>query len=603
MKKAPPARRPTPRAATAVRPAPAWVRPTYIGLAAALLALVVYANALRNELVWDDPIVLTRQLQAFQSIGDVFFPPAGIPQFSPDYYRPLTTSSYLIDRALGGSGPLMFHLSVVLYHVLCTYLVFQLGLVLWRGTEMALIASGVGALLFAVHPIHSESVAWGAGRSDVLACLFGLAGTHAFLHERWAMQTRSAVAALLLFAGLLAKETVAPLLLLVPATPLVLGSVGNRRRPAAAAGAAATWIPFAAALLLYFGLRATALGAVFGRTPAPVRGSLATLVGALGLYGSKLVLPVWQSAYISEVPTSIGALAAIVIAVIGTAAIALIAWRAGERTVVWLMLWTGLMLAPSLGIVLKIPSAPVAERYLYVPSVGFCLLVGWGAARLWATRTAPWQRTAIGTAVAVAIVAAAAATVQRNAVWRNNLSLWSDTAAKNTIDGLPVRSLATAYFKLGDTGRAAALFQTALQRRNDAAGLRVIHNNLGTLAMHEKRLDDAERWYRAALATDPQSPEALFNLGLVELTRANERRGTGDVASAQVYAQQARQHLESALRGDPRDADTHIALGQTLDLLGERAAARAQFERALQLGLPAETAASVRRLLTSRAVD
>ena len=146
-----------------------------------VLAAAVYLNALGNGLVWDDPIILTRQLLAFQSLHDLIFLPRNIPQFSPDYYRPLTILTYLVDRAVGGPNPFMFHFSVAVFHVVATYLVFRLGLILFRAPGTATATAAFGAALFAVHPIHSESVAWGAGRSDVLACAFALAGTCVYL--------------------------------------------------------------------------------------------------------------------------------------------------------------------------------------------------------------------------------------------------------------------------------------------------------------------------------------------------------------------------------------------------------------------------------------
>src|SRR5512144_639229 len=87
-----------------------WAAPLVVGLA----ALLAYANSLRNGFVWDDPIILTRQLVVFRTLGDVLAPPRDIPQFSPDYYRPVTIATYLLDRAAGGDDPFAYHLSVVL---------------------------------------------------------------------------------------------------------------------------------------------------------------------------------------------------------------------------------------------------------------------------------------------------------------------------------------------------------------------------------------------------------------------------------------------------------------------------------------------------------
>src|SRR5262249_40073023 len=133
----------------------------------------------------------------------------------------------------------------------------------------------------------------------------------------------------------------------------------------------------------------------------------------------------------------------------------------------------------------------------------------------------------------------AGATIRRNAVWRSNLRLWEDTAAKNTTDGLPMRSLANAYLEAGNAAKAAELFQLALQRRNDSIGRFNIHNNLGTLAMQQKRLDDAEQHYRTALDIDPRAPDCLYNLGLIALTRAVDADATHDAAWRQDEAQRA----------------------------------------------------------------
>jgi Flp pilus assembly protein TadD len=206
-------------------------------------------------------------------------------------------------------------------------------------------------------------------------------------------------------------------------------------------------------------------------------------------------------------------------------------------------------------------------------------------------------RALVQTLIALLVAAAAFASMRRSAVWRSNLALWADTVLKNTTDGLPARSLATAFLKQGDAAQAAVYFRLALQRRNDRAGLLVIHNNLGSLAMQEKDLDEAERQYRTALEIEPQSADAIFNLGLIALTRATHARDTGDSPAALRQAAEARSHFERALQLNPYDADTHIALGQTLTLLAEPAAARRHYEEALHLGTPPPTAEAVRRLL------
>jgi tetratricopeptide (TPR) repeat protein len=309
------------------------------------------------------------------------------------------------------------------------------------------------------------------------------------------------------------------------------------------------------------------------------------------------VLPVYQSAYISDLPCSPAALLAIATMLAAAAWGGLVAWRRGEREVAFLLLWMGCTLAPSLAIVIKIPAAPVAERYLYLPSVGYCLLLAYGIMRAYAAIGSRNARTVLAATVVVLLCVGAAATLRRNAVWRSNLTLWEDTAAKNLTDGLPMRSLATAYQQLGDTARAGEYFRLALQRRNDALGLFTINNNLGSLAMMEKKLDEAERYYRAALASNPQAADTLFNLGLIGLTRAKNEDATHDASWRHDQAVQARQLFQQAQQLSPLDPEIPVGLGQALSVLGDSAGARIQFQRALQLGLPPETDAAVRKLL------
>jgi tetratricopeptide (TPR) repeat protein len=577
----------------------------------AVLAAAVYGNALANGLVWDDSIVLNRQLLAFRSLHDLLFTPRDIPQFSPDYYRPLTTLSYLIDHAIGGSSPLLFHLSVVLCHVVATFLVFRVGLTLFADTPVMLPAATLAAALFAVHPIHTESVAWGAGRSDVLACCLSLAAALAFWREDRSPLRRATVAAVLVFAAMLAKETAAAFLLILPASDWFLdrrtvprtrpvGRAERRRqreRPSRRPPALLPYVPFAVAFVAYVLLRQTALGTLFGQANPINPGSIRTLAGAIGLYTAMLLLPLRQCAYISDVPTGPLVLLATALLLMGATGAALIAWRRRERRVSLLLLWMGLTLLPSLAIVLKIPNAPVAERYLYLPSVAFCLLCGYAAARLLEAASSGSARMVIGGLLLLLLAGGAAATVQRNTIWRSNLSLWTDTVAKNTTDGLPMRSLAAAYLDLGEREQAAEYFRLALQRRNDRLGRFTIHNNLGSLAMQEKRLADAQREYDTALAIDPNAPDALFNLGLISLTRALDTDSAHDAPWKHDQAERARQLFERALQLSPLDPDIHVALGQTLTAVGDPSGARARYQRALELGLPAPTAASVRKLL------
>jgi len=347
--------------------------------------------------------------------------------------------------------------------------------------------------------------------------------------------------------------------------------------------------PFGAALV-YVLLRRATIGEVVGSAPGerPVSDAIGTVVGAIGIYAGKLVWPFALNAYIDDVPAGVAAWLISLLCVASATALAMWSWSRGWKLPSFLVAWLSACLAPSLTIAWKIPDAPVAERYLYMPSVPFCLLVGCAVAALGARLESTALRRSAMAVVGLVAIAWGATTVIRNRVWHDDVSLWEDTARKSTVAGLPMRSLAAAYHKQGRTEEARRTFEAALARRNSRVGLLVIHNNLGTLEMLDGRLAEAEQHYRIALESDPDAPDALFNLGLVIL----EQGGRKPPAAARAY-----EYLSRALAASPFDPDVQAAVGQAKAILGDLPAAIQHFERALELGLNPVSAERVKALL------
>jgi hypothetical protein len=615
------AARPSPRRAAAARPFLISAAPLVVGVA----ALLAYANSLGNGFVWDDPIILTRQLVVFRGVGEVLAPPRDIPQFSPDYYRPLTIASYLLDRRLGGGGPFAFHLSVVLAHAATSMLVCVLALQLLAAARPAAAIGAVTAgLLFALHPIHTESVAWAAGRSDVLATGFLVA---ALVGQDWARRSwrGSVVTGLCAAAALGAKETAVALYPLMLLCEILVPPRARVTRVDRLRG----WAGPLLAGAVYLLLRRNALGEFVGSAPdaLPARQrSVLDLIGALGMYVGRLLWPVQLNAYIDGIdrgPLSLG-LAALLIA--GCAAAARLWWRGAGRVhgaegprvragggsgaktnhqsrsdprtrgpvdpsttglPLFALAWLVLTLGPSLAILWKIPDAPVAERYLYLPSVGVCLLAGDLVARLWSVAPSRAVRLTIGGAVAAILLAAAVGTVRRNPVWHDDIALWEDTEPKSQLSGMAARSIGTAYQQAGRVAEARAAFERALSRRNSPRGLQTIYNNLGTLAMYDRDYAAAQRHYEAALAANP-SPDTMFNLGLAIV------HGGGRTPQA---AQAALAHYQRAKAANPHDPDIEAAIADAYQILGEHDRAAQHARRALELGAQGQTADSLRAML------
>src|SRR5207249_9439863 len=137
--------------------------------------LAVWSPVVTHGLLWDDPVILERQLPGL-TVAKVFAPPAGIYQWTYHYYRPLVQLTLLGDRALYGSEPFGYHLTVLLLHAAAAWAVYALARRITTRAGAVLEAS-----LFAVYPASAECVGWIAGRNDIVAGLFSALSAAVFL--------------------------------------------------------------------------------------------------------------------------------------------------------------------------------------------------------------------------------------------------------------------------------------------------------------------------------------------------------------------------------------------------------------------------------------
>lgn len=556
---------------------------------AVIAAVLVYLPALRNGFIWDDPLVL-EQLRAFRSFGDFLVMPPAIPRF---YYRPLIFVSYLIDRALGGETPFWFHVSVIAFHALNCLLVFRLAERLFPGDRST---STAAAVLFAVFPTHVESVAWIAGRSDVIVCTFLLLTVLLFMRREVAWTAW--LGSMTFFLALLSKEMAVAGGLIVP----LLDRLSTQRL---------YWqryLSLFVACIVYFALRQYSGGALVGggaMQTAPAQLTL-DILGALGFYTIRSVAPVGLSAYIPTVPDATSFVVTGLLLPLATVALLYVAWRQQRWGLAYLMLWFLLMLAPSLTVIVRrSASAPVADRYLYVPSVASSMLAAWAIvhmARRWRLPTT----VPLGVIAMLSIVLGIeTATYAR--VWTDNFTFWSDVATKIPQSALAQRQLALGLLDRGQLDDAERTLQRVLTLPSDEEGRVMAYSNLGLIYRRQSRFADAVHAFESALQIAPH-PALYHNLGMTLMAKAEQAQRQGTTATVAGDVQQARTAFEAALtlkdvpggqtflqQWDP--AKTHSLLGQVLFSLGDRVAAREHLETALRLQPTGPIADATRRYL------
>ncbi|MDJ0864597.1 MAG: tetratricopeptide repeat protein [Myxococcota bacterium] len=577
-----------------------------VGLGALLLVATAaaYHGVLQNDFVnYDDDLYLTDNAALEQGLS-----PAGIRwAFTTGHganWFPLTWISWLLDQELHGLDPRGVHAGNLLLHAGAVLLLFA-ALVRMTG---ALGRSAAVAGIFALHPLHVESVAWAAARKDVLS---GVCFAAALLAWTRYVQSRAraarpaaarayAATALCLALGLMAKPVLVTLpfvLLLLDVWPLRrverLGGPALRaalldKLPLLALSAASSAVTY---------LVQDAGGAVtVGHYPLDVRLSNAAvaLVGYLEQAFWPVGLAVFYPHPRDTLPAGTIALSAGLVLLLTLAALA--CWR---RWPPWFTgwLWFAGMLVPMLGIV-QVGQQAAADRYTYLPLIGLSLPVVWGLHRLLVRGRL--GGALVGAAAVAAGIALGLATDAQVRTWRDGETLFShalrvtrdnhvahtnlavnlmrrgrdDLAELNLREALRLRPrMAQAHALLGDVLLRQERTQEAMQHYRVALRLDpALHRSqaaLGNALLSEGRLDEAIAHYRAAAEARPGAAGPRANLGL-----ALFRAGRSEEALAA---------LREARRLDPELAQAHGYLGLVRLERGERAEALADFEAALAL--------------------
>ncbi len=354
-----------------------------------LLALLPYANTLQNGFVYDDnhEVLTNPYIRSFSRVGDIFrtriLAHLGA-RGATNYYRPIGILGFLICYQLFGVLPYGFHLANVLLHALTVCLIFGLTKRLFHDQWMAFAAAAV----FALHPIHTESVAWVSGVTDLDLAVFYLAAFWFFVASARPQGARSEWAQLGMVASfavaLLSKEQAVTL----PLTAMVYEHFYRGDRAATtwrqkASRYAALWL----LLAVYVLFRIRFFGAF-----APVQltrdvswyQAILSAAPLAGLYVWKMIWPVHLVAYYpfhkSVTPLDARVLAGVAVLALCALAFGFL-WRRSHR-VSFGLAWFFINIAPVLNSRWLGPNV-FTERYLYLPSVGLCWVAAWGILRVW----------------------------------------------------------------------------------------------------------------------------------------------------------------------------------------------------------------------------
>lgn len=493
---------------------------------------------------------------------------------SPEYYNwiPVTLVTYLVDYEVGGTGARTFHVTNLLVHTANVLLLYW---VLRRLTRTQWPCA-FAAALFAVHPLHVESVAWVAERKDVVSAFFWFLTMLAYLRWRERACPRRYILVCLAFAaGLMAK----PMLVTLPCVLILLDYWPLQRL--SAAGGTGRALPRQGWQLLREKVPLFVLAAGFcvvtwllqghaGPTDAiadyPLRVRIANACLAYAAYIGKALWPARLAVFYPHpgdaLPLPMMRVAGTVALVLGLTLAAISVRRRHPYMLVGWLWYIGALI-PVIGLI-QVGEQGMADRYTYIPLVGLSIALAWGLQAL----VARWRpgRSLVAVAVAVLLAAWIGLTWRQVGYWQDSVTLWQHTLAVTSNNTRAHYNLGCALLDEERYADARAQFGHALRLNPRHAKAT---NNIGAVLMAEDRFGEAVNLFEAALEIQPDLPEAHVNLGHARLRQGKPEAAIGCLAQA--------------LRLDPENVDAHIEMAHALTKLGQTAEANQYFAKALRL--------------------
>lgn len=538
-----------------------------------LAATSVYGGTLSGSFVYDDihlilenPFIKNPHLWRRIFLGSLFAFDG--PGAQTGYYRPLTVFSYWLVCRVSGFNPFGYHLLLLALYALSVWVVYRIGQKFLQND----LAAFAGALLWAVHPLHVEVVAWVSSLSDVGCTLFCLlafwlflrAEDHAPANFRWHL-----AAAAVYFPALFFKEVALSL-------PLVLLVYWFCNRSAESwVRRAIHWTPYVGAVVLCAAIRYALMGRFAGNS---ILRNLSgkVILAAIALLGQHAKLFFWP-VNLSEFrdfdlvasmrsPWAWAVLLVLVVACL---------FRRRNPRLSFLVLWWAAALVPCLNYrLLTVPL--VADRFSYFASVGLCLALGYLAfAWLPAHFPSAGRSWAVGGALAVIAVLWAVQTMRMVPHWRDNDSLFDyGLVVSPRAAVVHVSRGVFLQFRMNDLNGAAREFQTALRlNEQDIRPLSDVtyssYIGLGQVALNQGREAEALDYFGKAARLEPHKVLAFMVLGSFYFPRRNYAR--------------AAEYFEQAVRVDPMETGARFYLGSCLLKLSQPARAAEQFHAAREV--------------------
>jgi protein O-mannosyl-transferase len=540
---------------------------------------LAYARTLSYEFVHDDflQFVTNPAIHSWTYVPQYFSKNVWAevyPGTMGNYYRPVFLLWGRLNEALFGDQPGFWHLSALLAHLAATSLVYFIFVKLTADQ----LGGGISAIVFGLHPVHIESVAWISGATDPLMTVFLMGSFLCYIHKARRAQGRAIWIALSLFLfalAMLTKETA----VILPAILWVYEYIQDRSerdargwlgRAASGWNALRATLPFFALVIPYLAARTWAVGGFRHLLDnSPVQAVLYTWPSLGWFFIRHLVAPFGLSMFYELRRVDDPALANFVLPILGVAcAGAGIVWYAiKSRLAALATAWIILPLLPMLDLRVLPPNDFAHDRYLYLPSVGVAILVSMAIRRLPAHSTGAFNypKSQLRVTFVLAMVLGLG-TATQSFFLRNNWIFYRYSYSFAPTNPYAANDLAVILGRLGKYEDAVPLFQKAI---HEDPGYWAAVYNLGYAYYQLERLDLAVQQFQRAISIDPWQPDEYRYWGLAEL-----KLGHADVA---------RRVIEAGIGMNPKARELHLVLGLALKVQGNFSGALQAFREELSI--------------------
>jgi protein O-mannosyl-transferase len=543
------------------------------------VTFLAYLSTLSFGFIYDDKAVIVDNpvIRSWDFLTRYLLPQASASIEQPaggSFYRPISVLWLRLNYVIFGLNPAGWHFALLAGHVLMTYLVFVVVEKLSRRSTATL-----AAILFGLHPVHTENVAWLSSVNDLLMSLFVLASFLAYLKFREGRKSTLWMAAslVLFLAALLSKEPAAVFPLLIVAFALIFGSSRTARNSIPAWSSfkdslkgGLVSIPYFVVLAIFLVVRRLMLhGEAQSLTTLSWNTMLLSTPSILWFDLKHLLFPVSSSEFYSLTYVTAPGLENFLLPMLflAAAALAVAYWISTLRDTRLAVFASGFAFAtilPTLYLRAIAPGNFVHDRFLYLPSVGTVILIALAVQSIASSKTVSEQEA--GTKVKWAVVAilctaAFVGTLIHQLSWASNLLLFQNAMRYAPNNPIVQVNLANEFANLGHYDRALPLYWSAL--KSDPTSW-LSNYNLGYACYRTGRFPEAADYLQRAIQIDDKDPDQFIYLARTQMEQGNLAL--------------AAQNAERALQRGPLSPGFHFVLAKILEASGDRERAIAEYQ-------------------------